>query len=97
MGSPTIGGPKYTAAASFFRIRGMDLDWIEAEIAGRERQPITQPITAIVSKSDGVVSWQAAWDHHSPNVQHIEVRAAHLGMGFNPTIWGHVTEALEGT
>ena len=26
MGSPTVGGPKYTAAASFFRRRGMDLD-----------------------------------------------------------------------
>ena len=95
MGSPTIGGPKYTAAAGVFRQRGMDLDWIEAEIAGRERKPITQPITAIYSKSDGVVSWRAAIDHHSPNVTHIEVNAAHLGMGFNPTIWRHVTAALQ--
>ncbi len=95
MGSPTIGGPKYTAAAPFFRRRGMDLDWIESEIAGRERTPIKQPVTAIVSKSDGVVSWEAARDHHSPNVKHIEVSAAHLGMGFNPTIWRHITHALE--
>lgn len=95
MGSPTIGGPKYTAAAPVFRQRGMDLDWIEAEIAARERAPIVQPITAIYSKSDGVVSWRAALDHHSPNVTHIEVNAAHLGMGFNPTIWRHVVEALE--
>lgn len=94
-GSPTIGGPKYTAAAPFFRKRGMDLDWIEEEVAKREVRPIQQPITAIYSKSDAVVSWQAAIDHHSDNVQHIEVRASHLGMGFNPTIWSHVVSALE--
>jgi L-rhamnose isomerase len=95
MGSPTIGGPKYTAAATYFRRRGMDLDWIEEEIKKRESRPIRQPITAIFSKSDSVVSWQATIDHHSENVTHVEVDAAHLGMGFNPTILAHVVSALE--
>lgn len=95
MGSPTIGGPKYTAAAGFFSKRGMDLDWIEDEILRRESRPIRQPITAIFSKSDAVVSWQAAIDHHSRQVTHIEVSAAHLGMGFNPTIWSHILTALD--
>lgn len=94
MGSPTIGGPKYTAAADFFRKRGMDLDWIEEGISNRESRPIEQPITAIYSKSDAVVSWQAAIDHHSKDVRHIEVNAAHLGMGFNSTIWSYVVAAL---
>jgi len=39
-GSPVVGGPKCTAAARLFRRYGMDLDWIEAEIAKRERVPI---------------------------------------------------------
>ena len=95
MGSPTIGGPKYTAAATYFRRRGMDLDWIEEEIKKRESRPIRQPITAIFSKSDSVVSWQATIDHHSENVTHVEVDAAHLGMGFNPKIWAHIVSALE--
>lgn len=95
MGSPTIGGPKYTLAADFFVKRGMDLDWIEEEILKRESRPITQPITAIFSKTDGIVSWQAAIDHHSERVTHIEVSAAHLGMGFNPTIWSHIVTALD--
>ncbi len=94
MGSPTVGGPKYTAAAAFFDKRGMDLDWIEEEIARREAQPICQPITAIVSKTDAIVDWNAAIDRYSPNVNHIEVDAAHLGMGFNPEIWSHVLAAL---
>jgi len=94
LGSPTIGGPKYTAAAPFFVTRNMDMDWIEAEVTKRESRPIRQPITAIVSRTDGIVSWAAAQDHYSPNVRHIEVNAAHLGMGFNPTIWHHITAAL---
>lgn len=94
MGSPVIGGPKYTAAAPFFRQRGMDLDWIEHEIAKQDARPITQPILAIASRSDAVVSWAAAQDHVSPNVTHVEVDAAHLGMGFNPTIWRMIVERL---
>lgn len=96
LGSPTIGGPKYTAAAPFFRKRGMDLDWIETEIARRETRLIRQPITAIFSRSDAIVSWEAALDHHSPNVRHIEVDAAHIGMGFKPEVWEHVLAALTG-
>ena len=96
-GSPTRGGPKYTAAAPFFRKRGMDLDWIEDEVARRESNPIRQPITAIYSRSDGIVDWRACIDHHSPRVHHVEVNAAHLGMGLNPTVWKEVLAALEST
>ncbi|MGD8346641.1 MAG: alpha/beta fold hydrolase [Lysobacterales bacterium] len=93
-GSPTQGGPKYTAAATVFRKRGMDLDWIEEEVARRESKPIRQPITAIYSRSDGIVDWRACIDHHSPAVRHVEVDAAHLGMGLNPAVWKIVRSAL---
>jgi hypothetical protein len=97
LGAPTIGGPKYTAAATLFRKRGMDLDWIEAEIKKREIVPIGQPITAIFSKSDGIVSWQACIDHYSENVQHVEINGSHLGLGFNPSVWKQILAALEST
>ena len=95
LGSPVVGGPKYTSAAAFFRRRGLDLDLIETAVEAREVRPITQPITAIYSKSDAIVSWPAAIDHFSNNVRHIEVNATHLGMGFNPAIWDHIVETLE--
>ncbi|MFK7829939.1 MAG: esterase/lipase family protein [Congregibacter sp.] len=94
MGTPVSGGPKYTAAAGLFLSRGQDLDWIEGEINLRARREISQPITAIFSKTDGIVGCEAAQDHHNSRVKHIEIDAAHLGMGFNQKIWGHVTEAL---
>ena len=95
LGSPIIGGPKYTAAAPFFMKRGLDLDWIEQEVLRRESRPIQQPVTAIYSKSDAIVSWHATVDHHNENVEHIEVDAAHVGLAFNPTVWAHIIDALE--
>ncbi|MEM9385682.1 MAG: alpha/beta fold hydrolase [Pseudomonadota bacterium] len=94
LGAPTVGGPKYTMAASFFTRRGMDLDWIEAVVERRERQPIQQPITAIYSRSDGIVQWQASLDGHSPNVRHVQIASAHLGLIFNPRVWAEVLAAL---
>ena len=94
LGSPVVGGPKYTATGKLFARRGLDLDWIEEEIAKREERPIQQPITAIYSKSDGIVAWEAAVDRYSDNVKHIEVNAAHLGLVFNPTVWRHVAAAI---
>ncbi|MFT7689162.1 MAG: pimeloyl-ACP methyl ester carboxylesterase, partial [Candidatus Azotimanducaceae bacterium] len=78
LGSPIIGGPKYTQLAPLYRAQEMDLDWIEQAIAKREDDAqLTTPITAIYSKTDGVVAWQACIDKKSPNVEHIEVNASH--------------------
>lgn len=94
LGAPVIGGPKYTKAASFFKAKGFDLDWIESESGKRDKTPIQQPITVIYSKSDAVVDWRAAVDKVSPNAQHVEVKASHLGMGFNRGIWRLIRLAL---
>ncbi len=95
LGAPVIGGPKYTRAASFFKKKGFDMEWIESEVEKRNRKPITQPITAIFSKTDAVVDWRAALDKVSPNVAHIQIDAAHLGMGFNANIWKLIELSLE--
>lgn len=94
LGSPIVGGPKYTASASSFRKRGLDLDWIEREILRREIRPIEQPVTAIYSKTDAIVSWPAAIDRFSPRVEHVEIDCSHLGMVFNPTVWGVILRSL---
>ncbi len=94
LGSPVIGGPKYTKAVRFFQAKGFDIDWIEREASKRDASPIQQPITAIYSKTDGVVNWHAAIDKISPNVTHWQINAAHIGMGFNPKIWRLIRESL---
>jgi len=94
-GAPVVGGPKYTTAATVFKRKGFDLDWVEREVGKREQRLIQQPITAIFSKSDGVVDWHAAIDKFSSNVEHIEVNAPHLGMGFRREIWRLVKDRLD--
>src|SRR5262245_12046657 len=94
LGSPVVGGPKYTAVAGFYRQRGHDLDAIEAAVAARDRVPITVPITAIYSRSDRIVSWQACIDRTSPCVEHVEVGGSHTGLGLNPDVYRIVAERL---
>lgn len=95
LGSPVVGGPKYTATGRYFARQGADLDWIEAMIERREINPIRQPVTMIYSKSDGIVAWPAAIDRFNSNVEHIEVNGSHLGMAFNPSVWSHILGALQ--
>ena len=87
MGSPLVGGPKYTSMAAMHERRGDNLDEIEARIAARESTPISVPVTSIYSKRDGIVGWQASIDRHTPQVDHIEVRATHLGLGISPDVF----------
>ena len=95
LGSPVIGGPKCTLAAKAFNRRQYDPDWVERVIADREERPITVPITAVVSPSDGVVSYLAALDHHSPAVEHVRLDVAHLGLPYNGAVWSVIAKALQ--
>mgnify|MGYP001812902834 FL=1 len=82
LGSPVVGGPKYTAVAQAFAAGGDSLDVIEALVEARYQRPLTVPVTAVYSKLDGVVAWRACIDDRSPNVEHVEVTSTHLGLGF---------------
>jgi len=95
MGTPVVGGPKYTAAAQRYARKGHDLDAIEREIAERNARPLDVPITAIYSRRDQVVSWQACLDPNPHNrVDHIEVSTGHIGMGFDTRTLRTVAEVL---
>ena len=96
-GSPIVGGPKYTAVGWRYAERHGDLDAIEAAIAERNRTPITVPITAIYSRADGIVMWRACIDRLSPRVEHVEVRATHIGLGINPDVYRVVADRLART
>jgi len=96
-GSPIVGGPKYTFVGWRYAERGHDLDAIEAAIDERNRTPITVPITAIYSRGDGIVMWHACIDRLSPQVEHVEVRATHIGLGIHPHVYRVVADRLART
>ena len=96
LGSPVIGGPKYTRAARFYEsVLGEDLDAIEQAVEERNQIPISVPLTAIYSKRDAVVKWEACIDRYNAQCEHIEVDASHLSLGFDPRVLQLVLRALE--
>lgn len=97
MGSPIVGGAKYTTLGRHAERRGVDLDEMEANMAARERRPITVPVTAIYSKNDGIVGWQACIDEHNAQVQHIEVVSTHLGLGISADVFKIIARTLSDT
>jgi esterase/lipase len=94
MGSPLVGGAKYTSMGGMFEKRGVDLDVMEATLAARERTPISVPVTSIYSKNDGIVGWQASIDRHNSQVDHVEVHTTHLGLGICPDVFKIIARKL---
>ena len=67
------------------------------EAAARRRMPPPVPCTAIYSKSDGVVPWEACRELPSARTDNIEVPATHIGMGFNPLVLWAIADRLAQT
>ena len=97
LGTPIIGGPKYTRVAKVFAGRhNIDLEHLEREIHRRNLQPIACPLTSVYSKSDGIVAWRASIDTYNPQARNIRVTSSHLGLVFNPLAWRVVALTLAG-
>ncbi len=97
LGTPIIGGPKYTAVAKrFARASDMDLDKFELEVHERNAAGISQPVTSIYSKLDGVVGWRASVDTYNRQARNIEVLSSHFGIGANGRVWHLIAEILSG-
>ena len=94
MGTPVVGGPKYTRVGSIYRAFGIDLDEIERMVDARNRVPIRVPVTAIWSRADGIVDWQACIDPHDHAINHVEVRGTHLSLGFDPVVLRIVAQVI---
>ena len=97
MGTPLIGGPKYTSVGAIYaRREGLDLDAFEREVHARNSIGLSQPLTVIYSKSDGVVGWQAARDVYNNQARNVVVRSTHFGLGASPVVWKIVANTLAG-
>jgi len=94
LGTPVIGGPKYTVVGYALRWRGLDLDAMEAEAEARNRILLRTPVTAIYSRADAIVAWEACIDRIAPNVEHIEVQTSHMGFGFCPEVYKIIAQRL---
>ncbi|MFM9864182.1 MAG: esterase/lipase family protein [Micropepsaceae bacterium] len=94
MGTPVVGGPKYTRVGAVYSAFGANLDALEARIDERNRRLIKVPVTAIWSRADGIVDWRACIDPYDRDIDHVEVRATHLSLGFDPHVLRIVADRL---
>jgi pimeloyl-ACP methyl ester carboxylesterase len=66
------------------RNRSVDRRSVDRHLAAeRLRPPPDVPSTAIYSKTDGVVHWEACLEPERPHTENIEVPGSHCGLGFN--------------
>lgn len=95
-GTPVVGGPTHTIGA---RSYGPDESQRITRLAERldAAHPIRVPITALLSRRDGIVDWRACIDRTSLDVEHVEVASTHLGLGVDPDVWSVVAERLAAT
>ena len=56
--------------------------------------PLPMPTTSIYSRLDGIVSWHACLDVETDRSENIEVRAAHLGLGYQAAALYAVADRL---
>lgn len=95
MGTPVIGGPKYTSAARRFAAsESLDLDKFEREVHARNLVGLTCPITAIYTDRDGVVSPASSQDPYNPQTRMVKVGGGHFGLGINPRVWRIIADTL---
>ncbi len=97
LGTPIIGGPKYTAVGKRFAASAdMDLDTFELEVHDRNSVGIRQPVTSIYSKLDGVVGWKASVDVYNEQARNIQVLSSHFGIGVSGRVWRLIADTLAG-
>jgi len=86
LGSPVVGGLRHTAIAGLFGIQGWNLAAVAELVEIARRTPIRVPVTAIWSRRDGIVAWQACVDRSTAQVENLEASSCHWGLGLDPDV-----------
>ena len=96
IGSPVRGG---TTASSIGKLVQQTTGITPAQMASivelRGKTPISVPVRAIYSKTDGVVAWKACIDEDTADVEHHEVEGSHVGLGSNVQVFKLVPKLLK--
>lgn len=96
LGSPfRIDHPRDSRAhAAFQRFSRLHVDGKSASRRRDLGKPIPVPATAIYSKQDGIVPWQACLETAGPLRENVRVYSSHLGLGHNAAALWVVADRL---
>lgn len=95
----TLGSPFAAPAASnvlsrWRLVTGEGFMAQSPELLRRLADPLQVPSTSIYSRSDGVVAWRACREAEGAESENVEVRGAHIGLGFNPAALWAIADRL---
>jgi pimeloyl-ACP methyl ester carboxylesterase len=62
-----------------------------------EGTPLEVPVTAVHTRSDGIVHWETCIIASAPNAENLRVAGSHTGLGFNPAAVYVVADRLAQT
>lgn len=84
MGSPINRRPEANNMMPLFRLANRGRP-VKLDREGFERRKIAPPVpcTAIYTRSDGIVAWQASMEQSATNTENVEVRGSHFGLVVN--------------
>jgi len=96
LGSPVQGGVHGTRIGAWVtRATGITAEQISRILSERQRHgEIRVPVTAIYSRTDGIVSWRACRDERTPGLVHEEVDCSHMGLVSHVEVFRKVAVAL---
>lgn len=94
IGSPILGGPKYTIYSGYYERLGFDMEAVAQRAEKREEVPLSVPCHAIYSKNDGVVDWEASMDKYNAHTTHAEVKTPHFSMGYSVEVYQEILRWL---
>jgi pimeloyl-ACP methyl ester carboxylesterase len=96
LGSPFRRAPGYEShAAPMLRVgaRLQGLRPADTRRGGND-EPVPVPSTAVFSRSDGIVPWQACLDTQGGPHETLEVVGSHVGLGHHPAVMWAVADRL---
>lgn len=94
IGAPFAANSEQTNAGWLYRLlsgRRLHIDHQALSEKLRAAPPV--PTTAIYSRTDGVVAWQACRETGT-NSENVEVRSSHIGLVWNPTVLAVIADRL---
>lgn len=95
LGSPINVHPGANNLMGLFKLinRGKPVN-LDLEGFARRITPPPVPCVAIYSRSDGIVGWRCCMEDRAQNVENVEVKGSHLGLGYNRQVIRVIAQRL---
>lgn len=87
-------GGRSAVSGLYERLRPSHAVGLEAASPGDTEVPAEVPVTAIYTRTDGVVRWWQCIESVGERRENIEVHGSHSGLGFNPAVIYAVSDRL---